>query len=122
MSSMLYAGSIMLRNVSNVTLRARVWHPGAFERGKSGAWEADGRVEGLVGTSGLPGWAGERGIWVPGMAPSDVAVSMPFTVKQPLPQPAWPIISGEVDPMVLKGGNPPLPAKAVILKSSPYRI
>ena len=122
MTSSLYAGSIILRNVSNVTLRARVWQPGAFEQGKSGALEADGRVEGLVGTSGLPGWAGERASWVPGMAPSEVAVSMPFTVKERLPEPAWPSISGEVDPMVLKGGNPPLAAKAIILKSSLYRV
>ena len=122
MSSLLYAGSIMLRNVSNVTLRARVWHPGAFERGKSGAWEADGRVEGLVGSSGLAGWAGERASWVPGMAPSEVAVSKPFTVKERLPEPALPSIYGEEDPMVLKGGNPPLAVKAVILKSCLYSV
>lgn len=125
MTSSLYAGSIILRNVSNVTLRARVWQPGAFEQGKSGALEADGRVEGLVGTVGLPGfegWAGERVSWVLGMAPSEVVVSMPFTVKERLPEPAWPSISGEVDPMVLKGGNPPLAAKAIILKSSLYRV
>ena len=94
LSSPLYAGSILLRNVSNATLRARVWHPGE--------WAEDGRVGGLVGLSTA---------WVPGMAPSAVAVSKPFTVKERLPVPALPSIYGEVEPMVLKGGNPPLAAK-----------
>ena len=84
----------MLRNVTNITIRARVWYPGE--------WREDGRLPAT--TSWVEG----------GMLPSNTTVSRLFTVKPRLLLPAMPVISGETDPMVLKGGNPPIPEKTFI--------
>ena len=48
------------------------------------------------------------------MLASNVTVSKGFTVKDRLPLPAMPAIYGEDDPMVLKGGNPPLAPKTFV--------
>ena len=48
------------------------------------------------------------------MLASNVTVSKSFTVKDRLPLPAMPAIYGENDPMVLKGGNPPLAPKTFV--------
>jgi hypothetical protein len=48
------------------------------------------------------------------MLASNVTVSKGFTVKDRLPLPALPAIYGEDDPMVLKGGNPPLAPKTFV--------
>jgi len=93
LTSPLYAGGVVLRNVSNVTIKARVWYPSE--------WREDGRQP-------------STSSYVLGMLPSNVTVSRPFTVKPRLPLPAMPVVSGETDPMVLKGGNPPIPDKAYI--------
>jgi hypothetical protein len=94
LSSPLYAGGVLLRNVTNVTIRARVWY--------LGEWREDGRLPAT--TSWVEG----------GMLPSNTTVSRLFTVKPRLPLPAMPVVSGETDPMVLKGGNPPIPEKTFI--------
>ena len=91
LTSPLYAGGVMVRNVSNITVKARVWYPSEWREGEGGATE-----------------------FVPGMLPSEVTASKPLTVKQRLPLPARPHITGESDPMVLKGGNPPLQDRAFV--------
>jgi hypothetical protein len=93
LTSPLYAGSVVLRNVSNITIRARVWYPSE--------WQQDG-----VTTASTH--------WVVGMLPSNVTVSNLFTVKERLPNPHMPHITADPEPMVLKGGNPPLAPKTYV--------
>ncbi|MDB4339372.1 chitobiase/beta-hexosaminidase C-terminal domain-containing protein [bacterium] len=88
-----FAGSVVLRNVSNITMKARVWYPSE--------WREDGDLPGST-------------TMVKGMLPSNVSISKLFTVKERLPLPSMPTIYGEEDPMVLKGGNPPLEPKSFI--------
>jgi hypothetical protein len=97
LTSPLFTVGFVLRNVTNMTVKARAWF--------ASSWREDGLV---------PGASTEY--W-PGMLPSDVKASKPFTVKQRLP-PVVPTIVGGTDPMVLTGGNPPLPTHAVISAAS----
>ena len=92
LNSPLYVGQVELRNVSNITIRARVWNPSE--------WREDKRT---IGSTSFE----------TGMFPSNVSVSKLFTVKERLPQ-VQVNIRGELDPMVLKGGNPPLAPKTYI--------
>eukprot|EP00960_Hanusia_phi_P076360 768551-Hanusia_phi.AAC.2 len=84
LNSSLYAGKLILRNMSNVIIRVKAWIPGHWV------------------PVGNPKWVTR---WIPGYYPSETVTSLPFTVRPKVPQP-FVQIRGEQEPVVLKGGNP----------------